>query len=87
MVTQSSNRVNIDRNNPCPHCGKPDWCYMYRAEDGNLLSVCNRDAEPAPGWEKSTKLDKQGKPIYYLTRIFWIGKYYNYTTPVNLYPA
>jgi hypothetical protein len=32
---------------------------MYTSEDGNLLSVCNRDQEPAPGWEKSSKLDSQ----------------------------
>ena len=68
MVAQSSNRVKIDKNNPCPHCGKPDWCYGFIADDGNTISVCMRDAEPAPGWEKSSKKDSQGKPYYYLKK-------------------
>lgn len=41
---------------PCPHCGKPDWC--YRLGD---LTVCNREHEPASGWVKTTKTDKEGK--------------------------
>lgn len=86
MVTQSSNRVKIDKNNPCPHCGKPDWCYMYTAEDGNLLSVCNRDAEPAPGWEKSSKVDSQGKPIYYLKKEVKFSAYKEEKTQYFLYP-
>ena len=86
MITQSSNRVKIDRNNPCPHCGKPDWCYMYTAEDGNLLSVCNRDAEPAPGWEKSNKVDSQGKPIYYLKKETKFSEYKKEQIQYFLYP-
>jgi 5S rRNA maturation endonuclease (ribonuclease M5) len=86
MITQTSNRVKIDKNNPCPHCGKPDWCYMYTAEDGNLLSVCNRDYEPAPGWEKSTKLDSQGKPIYYLKKEIKFSAYKEEKTQYFLYP-
>lgn len=86
MVAQSSNRVKIDKNNPCPHCGKPDWCYMYTAEDGNLLSVCNRDYEPAPGWEKSSKLDSQGKPIYYLKKEVKFSAYKEEKTQYFLYP-
>lgn len=86
MVTQSSNRVKIDKNNPCPHCGKPDWCYMYTSEDGNLLSVCNRDHEPAPGWEKSSKLDSQGKPIYYFKKEVKFSGYKKEKTQYFLYP-
>lgn len=86
MLPQSSNRVKIDKNNPCPHCGKPDWCYMYTAEDGNLLSVCNRDAEPASGWEKSSKLDSQGKPIYYLKKEVKFSAYKEEKTQYFLYP-
>ena len=86
MVTQSSNRVKIDKNNPCPHCGKTDWCYMYTAEDGNLLSVCNRDQEPAPGWEKSTKVDSQGKTIYYFKKEVKFSGYKKEKTQYFLYP-
>ena len=86
MVTQSSNRVKIDKNNPCPHCGKPDWCYMYTSEDGNLLSVCNRDHEPAAGWEKSSKLDSQGKPIYYFKKEVKFSGYKKEKTQYFLYP-
>ena len=87
MVMQNSNRVKIDKNNPCPHCGKPDWCYMYTAEDGNLLSVCNRDYEPAPGWEKSTKLDSQGKPIYYLKKEVKFSAHKTEKTQYFIYPS
>ena len=86
MVTQSSNRVKIDKNNPCPHCGKTDWCYMYAAEDGNLLSVCNRDQEPAPGWEKSTKVDSQGKTIYYFKKEVKFSGYKKEKAQYFLYP-
>lgn len=86
MVTQSSNRVKIDKNNPCPHCGKPDWCYMYTSEDGNLLSVCNRDHEPAAGWEKSSKLDSQGKPIYYFKKEVKFSGYKKEKTQHFFYP-
>ncbi len=41
---------------PCPHCGKGtegkhNWCYQAQLEDGNVLSVCKRNAEPAEGWQ------------------------------------
>jgi hypothetical protein len=58
----SSTRGNLTRvtkSNPCPHCGKPDWCYFI-----GELSVCNRDQPPASGWEATSKTDKDGK-IYY----------------------
>jgi Protein of unknown function (DUF3987) len=53
------NLVKVSKSNPCPHCGKPDWCYSI-----GELSVCNRDQPPATGWEATTKSDKDGK-IYY----------------------
>ncbi|BBG58095.1 DUF3987 domain-containing protein [uncultured phage] len=59
---------------------------MYTAEDGNLLSVCNRDAEPAPGWEKSSKVDSQGKPIYYLKKEVKFSAYKEEKTQYFLYP-
>lgn len=86
MVTQSSNRVKLDKNNPCPHCGKPDWCYMYTAEDGNLLSACKRNYDPAPGWEKSSKLDSEGTPIYYLKKEVKFSAYKEEKTQYFLYP-
>jgi hypothetical protein len=49
----------VTKENPCPHCGKPDWC--YRLED---LTVCNREAPPAPGWQATSKADKDGKRFY-----------------------
>ena len=86
MVTQSSNRVKIDKNNLCPHCGKPDWCYMYTADDGNLLSVCKRNYDPAPGWEKSSKVDSEGTPIYYLKKEVKFSAYKEEKTQYFLYP-
>jgi len=54
------NLVPVTETNPCPHCGKPDWCYFI-----GELSVCNRPQyPPAAGWEATSKTDKDGK-IYY----------------------
>jgi hypothetical protein len=54
------NLVPVTESNPCPHCGKPDWCYFI-----GELSVCNRPQYPPPaGWEATSKTDKDGK-IYY----------------------
>jgi hypothetical protein len=54
------NLVEATETNPCPHCGKPDWCYFI-----GELSVCNRPQyPPATGWEATSKTDKDGK-IYY----------------------
>ena len=47
------------KENPCPHCGKPDWCYRI-----GELSVCNRDAQPASGWKKTSKKDGDGHYFY-----------------------
>jgi 5S rRNA maturation endonuclease (ribonuclease M5) len=55
----NSSFVTVSKENPCPHCGKPDWCYFI-----GELSVCNRDQPPATGWEATSKTDKDGK-IYY----------------------
>jgi 5S rRNA maturation endonuclease (ribonuclease M5) len=59
---------------------------MYAAEDGNLLSVCNRDQEPAPGWEKSTKVDSQGKTIYYFKKEVKFSGYKKEKAQYFLYP-
>jgi hypothetical protein len=57
--TSGKSLVRSSKNNPCPHCGKTDWCYSI-----GDLSVCKRDHEPAPGWEKTTKCDSEGSFFY-----------------------
>ena len=51
----------VSKSEPCRHCGKDNWC--YRTEDG-LIEVCKRDAEPADGWYKTGKQDKEGSSYY-----------------------
>jgi putative DNA primase/helicase len=53
--------TEVSKSEPCPHCGKPDWCYSI-----GELSVCNRDAEPAQGWETTSKRDRDGHTFYAL---------------------
>ena len=45
----------VTKDNPCPHCGKPDWCYSL-----GELTVCKRGFDPATGWIKTSKTDKDG---------------------------
>jgi putative DNA primase/helicase len=49
----------VKRDRPCPHCGKPDWCYQL-----GELTVCKRDAEPAPGWKLTSLRDREGSYYY-----------------------
>ncbi len=49
----------VTPDEPCLHCGKPDWCYRL-----GELTVCKRDAEPAPGWEATSKHDADGSRYY-----------------------
>ena len=51
--------VRVTKDSPCPHCGKPDWCYSI-----GELSVCNRDQPPATGWEATKKSDQDGHFYY-----------------------
>lgn len=51
--------IHATPDNPCPHCGKPDWCYRI-----GVLSVCNRDIEPGPGWRATSKKDGGGHYFY-----------------------
>ena len=54
------NLVPVTEANPCPHCGKPDWCYSI-----GELTACNRPQyPPAAGWEVTSKTDKDGTPFY-----------------------
>ncbi|XZO02886.1 MAG: DUF3987 domain-containing protein [Microcoleus sp.] len=59
QTASTAGLIRATKTNPCPHCGKPDWCYSI-----GDLSVCNRDQPPATGWEATSKADKDGK-IYY----------------------
>ena len=54
------------KNNPCPHCGKHDWCYSI-----GELSVCKRNYDPAPGWEKTSKCDGEGSFFYAPIKEAW----------------
>ena len=55
----ASKPLQVSEENPCPHCGKPDWCYSI-----GELSICNRDQPPATGWEATSKADKDGHFYY-----------------------
>ncbi|MEG4626331.1 DUF3987 domain-containing protein [Microcoleus sp. w1-18aA5] len=56
---KSGSLIPVTKANPCPHCGKPDWCYSI-----GELSVCKREQPPATGWEATSKADKDGH-VYY----------------------
>lgn len=49
----------VSKTHPCPHCGKPDWCYRL-----GELSACKRQAPPASGWQKTARCDREGTPYY-----------------------
>lgn len=38
----SGNSQNCSFSNPCPICGKPDWCNIVTFPNGNTLSYCQR---------------------------------------------
>ena len=58
MVTSEKLR-HATKADPCPHCGKTDWCYSL-----GELTVCKRGTDPALGWRKTSKTDKQGDYFY-----------------------
>lgn len=59
MNSPQERLTEVSKTNPCPHCGKPDWCYFI-----GDLSVCKRGSAPADGWEATSKADKEGTPFY-----------------------
>ncbi|XZN90106.1 MAG: DUF3987 domain-containing protein [Microcoleus sp.] len=59
QTASTAGLICATKTNPCPHCGKPDWCYSI-----GDLSVCNRDQPPATGWETTSKKDKEGHYFY-----------------------
>ncbi|NET10500.1 MAG: hypothetical protein F6K16_38540, partial [Symploca sp. SIO2B6] len=54
-----SSIIPVTAEQPCPHCGKTDWCYSI-----GELSVCKRKAPPADGWKRTSKTDREGTPFY-----------------------
>lgn len=58
-IRSSVKVAEVSADKPCLYCGKPDWCYRV-----GELSACKRGAEPALGWEKTSKADKDGTPYY-----------------------
>ena len=55
----SKDLQEVTADSPCVHCGKPDWCYRI-----GELTVCKRGIGPAPGWEQTSKVDRDGTPYY-----------------------
>ena len=51
--------IPASKSSPCPHCGKPGWCYSI-----GELSVCKRQQPPALGWKTTNKPDEEGTPYY-----------------------
>lgn len=37
-----NNFRNVSSSEPCPICGKPDWCSVQYVEGGNKLHYCRR---------------------------------------------
>ena len=64
--TNGKSLVPVTKDNPCPHCGKPDWCYSV-----GDLSVCKRNYDPAPGWHKTNGADSEGHPYYAPVKEKW----------------
>ncbi|MEA5498193.1 VapE domain-containing protein, partial [Limnoraphis robusta Tam1] len=62
-MVASEQLKRVTKDNPCPHCGKPDWCYSL-----GELTVCKRGIDPATGWIKTSKTDKEGDYFYALER-------------------
>lgn len=79
--TNGKNLVRSTKNNPCPHCGKHDWCYSI-----GELSVCKRSHEPAPGWEKTSKCDGEGSFFYAPIKEAWAKPPRPAKTTHYLYP-
>jgi len=47
MIGLAHGIKNVTKNNPCPICGKPDWCGFMPASNGGYLLICQRDTEKA----------------------------------------
>jgi hypothetical protein len=60
MNSPQERLTEASQANPCPHCGKPDWCYSI----GELTACKRPHYPPAAGWEVTSKTDKEGTPFY-----------------------
>ena len=60
MESNRSDRLTeASKAMPCPHCGKPDWCYSL-----GELTACKRGAPAATGWVQTSKADSEGTAYY-----------------------
>jgi predicted P-loop ATPase len=59
IISQKQQIQSTKRGISCPHCGKEDWCYSL-----GKLTVCKRNNDPAEGWYKTQKQDKEGSFYY-----------------------
>jgi putative DNA primase/helicase len=62
ISNNSSEWQEVSKNNPCPICGKPDWCSV--SPDNNAV-LCRRVDTAPPGW-KHIKDSKDGYPVFAL---------------------
>jgi phage/plasmid-associated DNA primase len=62
MVATSSDFIKVSKTNPCPLCGKPDWC---KTSPDNEVVMCPRTDITPPGW-KRIKDTVDGHGIYKL---------------------
>ena len=62
QFSSTAELISVTKADPCPHCGKPDWCYSKGS-----VTVCNREQPPATGWYATSKSDVNGKLYYALT--------------------
>ncbi|MEC4895985.1 MAG: hypothetical protein SAL07_23690, partial [Oscillatoria sp. PMC 1051.18] len=71
-LTQHSHKENltwkeVTKSEPCPCCGKPDWCSVGKDGRGEILAIlCNRDAQPPNNDWVEVKRSKEDHPIYSL---------------------
>ncbi|MFM5956973.1 MAG: hypothetical protein ACKOQ2_07385, partial [Dolichospermum sp.] len=60
VADNSSEWKEVSKNNPCPLCGKPDWCSV--SPDASAV-LCRRTDTAPHGWKK-IKDSKDGYPIF-----------------------
>lgn len=52
---------SVTKNQPCPICGKPDWCGFKPQDGGGEMVICQRDVE------KQNTIGHDGKFYVYVT--------------------
>lgn len=53
--------LEVTKTNPCPHCGKPDWCYSI-----GEFTVCDRNRFHQPNYALA---QPKQSPIYLLSNL------------------